>query len=251
MSFEIIAHRGASHDAPENTLAAVALAWSQGADAVEIDVRLSRDGVIVLLHDVTFARTTGHPGTAESLDTELIRGLDAGLWKSPAHAGERVPLLAEVLEAVPPARKLVIELKAGPEIVPVLKRTLEAGPLPLSRVMIIAFDQPLLAAAKAALPAATVLLLAGGAWEQVVRTADDLDVLIQRARASAFDGLNLGDDWPLTPELVQRIHAAGLRCYVWTVNDAGRARELMATGLDGLATDRPGWLRTQLAEARA
>ena len=243
---QIIAHRGASHEAPENTLAAIALGLAQQADAIEIDVRLTRDGGIVLLHDDTFRRTAGHDTEAGQLDLAAIRQLDAGSWKGPAFAGEKVPVLAQVLAAIPTGKDLLIELKSGTAIVPALKRELEKGLLPLAQVVVIAFDFELLRAVRAALPLVRVLHLADGHRFGRPLPQSELDALIAAARAAGFDGLDLGDDWPWDAAMVQRVHQAGLRCYVWTVNETARARFLAGLGVDGITTDRPGFIRQQL-----
>jgi len=245
-SLQIIAHRGASHEAPENTLAAIALGVAQQADAIEIDVRLTRDGGIVLLHDDTFRRTAGNDAGAGGLDLAEIRQLDAGSWKAPAFTGEMVPTLAEVLAAIPRGKELLIELKSGAAIVPALTRELEKGLLPLAQVVVIAFDFELLCAVRAAMPRVRVLHLAEGRDDGRQCSQSDLDNLIAAARAAGFEGLNLGDDWLWDAVLVQHVHQAGLRCYVWTVNEADRARYLTGLGVDGIATDRPGYIRQQL-----
>src|SRR5262245_27030179 len=110
---EIIAHRGASHEAPENTLAAIHLAWEQQADAVEIDVRLSQGNRLVVLHDGTTAKTAGvnKPVHRQTL-AELLQ-LDVGRWKGPRWAGQRVPILAEALDSVPGGKRLFVEIKCG------------------------------------------------------------------------------------------------------------------------------------------
>lgn len=242
----IVAHRGASQDAPENTLASIALGWAQEADLLEIDVRLTRDGAVVLLHDETFARTAGHPAAPQALDLAAIRQLDAGSWKAPHYAGQCVPLLAEALAAVPDDKGILIEIKCGVEIIPALQRDLAAAALPSERVHLICFDHEVLCAAKAAMPHFKALFLAGGTHEGRPRPLSDLDALIAAAQAANFDGLDLGADWPIDAAFVRRVHAAGLLLHIWTVNDGARARELVAAGVDGITTDRPGWLRKQL-----
>ena len=98
---EIIAHRGASHDAPENTLAAVRLGWKRNADAVEVDVYLSKDGKIVVIHDENTKRTTGHDGLVHKMTWAQLRQLDAGSWKNKKFKGEPIPLLSHLLETIP------------------------------------------------------------------------------------------------------------------------------------------------------
>lgn len=242
----IIAHRGASHDAPENTLASVMLGWAQEADAVEIDIYRTRDDGIVVIHDHTLQRTAGHPGKVKEMDLAEIRALDAGAWKGPQFAGERVPTLAEVLATVPADKTLVIEIKSGPAIVPALERVLRAGPVPLANIVLISFNAEALAAAKRALPECTALFLMGGTHEGRQRTVEDLDALIRRCHEAGFDGLDLGRDWPIDAAFVRRVHDAKLLFYVWTVNDAENGRALADAGVDGLTTDRPGWMREVL-----
>src|SRR5262245_50254296 len=122
---KIIAHRGASHDAPENTLAAINLAWQQRADAVEIDVRLSKDGRLVAIHDPTTKRTCCVNHKVSDLTLAELKALDAGQWKGNRWAGEKIPTLYEVLETVPKGKNLVIELKDSPELLTELKCTLK------------------------------------------------------------------------------------------------------------------------------
>jgi Glycerophosphoryl diester phosphodiesterase family len=124
---EIIAHRGASADAPENTLPAMKLAWEQGADAVELDMYLSKDGRIVVFHDTTTKRFDGRERKVAHLTLEEMRGLNVGAWKGEKWAGERVPDLVEILNTIPAGKRAVLEIKCGPEIVPELARVLGAA----------------------------------------------------------------------------------------------------------------------------
>jgi glycerophosphoryl diester phosphodiesterase len=107
----VIAHRGASAYAPENTLAAFQLAAEQGADAIELDVDLTRDGHVVVMHDATIERTTNGHGRVHDLALDEIRQADAGVWKGVAFKGERVPLLQEVFEAVGQQLLINVEIK--------------------------------------------------------------------------------------------------------------------------------------------
>src|SRR5437899_10037499 len=115
---EIIAHRGASHDAPENTLAAVNLAWQQNADAVEIDVHLSRDGQLVVIHDENTRKTAGWNKNVSEQTLPELRRLDVGRWKGRQWAGAKIPVLAEVLGALPAGKRLFIEVKSGDAFIP-------------------------------------------------------------------------------------------------------------------------------------
>ena len=136
----ITAHRGASHDAPENTLAAFQLAWEQAADAIEGDFRLSSDGRIVCVHDADTKRVAGVNHVVADTPLEQLRELDAGRWKDARFEGEKLPTFAEVLAAVPPGKRFFIELKTGPAIVPVLVEELAAWRGDPALLTIIAFD---------------------------------------------------------------------------------------------------------------
>jgi glycerophosphoryl diester phosphodiesterase len=109
----IIAHRGASHDAPENTLASFKLAWEQKADGIEGDFYLTKDGKIVCIHDKTTKRTSGQKVELDVAASTLaeLRKVDVGAWKDPKYAGEKMPTLEEVLAIVPAGKVFFIEIK--------------------------------------------------------------------------------------------------------------------------------------------
>src|SRR5450631_227872 len=114
---QLIAHRGASREAPENTQAAFDLAWRQGGDGIECDFRLTRDGRVVCIHDATTGRTSGADISVAEASLDELRRLDIGLWKGEQWRGERIVILEELLEQLPEGKSLFIELKCGPEIV--------------------------------------------------------------------------------------------------------------------------------------
>jgi glycerophosphoryl diester phosphodiesterase len=244
---DIIAHRGASHDAPENTLAAFKLGWAQRADAVELDVWLSKDGQLIVSHDADTKRTTGVAKKIPESTLAELRALDAGAWKDPKWKGEPLPTLDQVLPLIPAGKRLVIEIKCGVECLPELERVLKASGKPASQLVIISFSHPVCAAAKKLFPQIPVLFLASfkqdkatGAWSPTP------DSLLAKAKAAQLDGLNLAWKGPLDAAFVQQTHAAGLKFYVWTVDDPEVARRLVTAGVDGLTTNRPEWLRAQL-----
>ena len=109
----VVAHRGASYDAPENTLAALDRAWALGAESCEIDVRVTADGAVVVIHDATTARTGGVDRPVSGQTLAELQALDVGGWKGPGFAGQRVPTLAQALASVPRGRMLFVEIKTG------------------------------------------------------------------------------------------------------------------------------------------
>jgi glycerophosphoryl diester phosphodiesterase len=241
---QIIAHRGASFDAPENTLTAIRLGWEQGADGVEFDVRLSRDGQIVVIHDADTKRLAGVDRLVADQTLAELKQLDVGRWQGPQFAGEQIPTLAEALWIVPSGKKAFIELKCGPEIIPPLKRVLADSQLEPIQTVVISFATEVVSSVKAELPDVPAF------W--VVRLRDStgptwtVDALIENAKTTKADGLDLSADPMITADVVRRMTAEGLPVYVWTVNDPAVARQMHAAGVAGIATDRPGWLRKEL-----
>lgn len=240
---EIIAHRGASYLAPENTMASVRLAWELKADAVEIDVMLSREGQIFLFHDKTLKRLAGVDGKPTDLTFTELRRLDVGKWKAAKFAGERIPLLSEALASIPEGRRMFVELKTGPEIVPELKRVVAAAAKKPEQIMFISFDYDACVRTKKELPDHEVAHISD--YKRVPDTPSIAD-LIRRATDGKLDALDLNGNGGVSAKEAKQMNAAGLGYYVWTINDPKRARELINDGVDGITTDRPDWLRQQL-----
>src|SRR5829696_8958313 len=149
---DIVAHRGASYDAPENTLAAEKLAWQQGADAVETDIFLSKDGKLAVSHDKNTKRTAGRDAEIVDLTMAELKQLDAGTWKGPQFAGERIPVLEEQIALIPPGKRLFVEIKIGPEIVPELKRVLAKMGASEKNITVISFKYETLQEVRKQLP---------------------------------------------------------------------------------------------------
>lgn len=242
----IIAHRGASKDAPENTMAAFRLAWLQKADAIELDIHLTKDGRIVVCHDANTKKTTGVDKTIAQSTLEELRTLDAGSFKGPQWKGEKLPTLEEVLAEVPQGKQAVIEVKCGPEALPELQRVLRAWGKAPTQAAVISFKEDVCAQAKKLMPDIPVWLIVSvskdlvGAWKPAANN------LIRKAKAAGLDGLDLGCKSPLDPAYIRQVKAAGLKCFVWTIDDAALARSLAAAGVDGITTNRPEWVREQL-----
>ena len=243
---EFVGHRGASHDAPENTLASFRLGWQQ-ADACELDIHLTKDGQVVVSHDAKTKRTTGvDHKIAESTLAEL-RALDAGKWKGPQWAGEKLPTLAEVLALQPEHKRLCIEIKCGAEVRPELARVLRAAGKQPGQVVLIGFKLATMQEAKQLFPDLTVLWLAGLKKNMPPpRIAD----LVAQARAAGLDGLDLDYRFPIDAAAVKLATEAKLQFYVWTVDDPAVAQKLVAAGVQGITTNRPQWLREQLDAAQ-
>lgn len=236
----IWAHRGASAYAPENTLSAFRMAHDQGADGVELDVQLTRDRRVVCLHDETLDRTTTGTGPVKALTLAEIKALDASAGRD-GFAGERVPTLDEVLEALGPTGMTVnIELKNSIEPYPGLERAVlaiveNAGMV--DRVVLSTFNHPSAAGlARSSQPNPVGLLFSdvlAEPWEYARRLG--VQALHPHWRYVTY-----------VPETVARCHAYGLSVNVWTVDEPDVARRLVAQGADALITNRPDRTRAAL-----
>jgi glycerophosphoryl diester phosphodiesterase len=246
----IIAHRGASREAPENTLAAFRLAWQQGADGIEADFRLTRDGRVVCLHDSTTGRTAGVDLTVAEASFDELRKLDVGGWKGPEWKGERIPTLEEVLEQLPPRKRFFIELKSGAEIIEPLRNILDGNKVTCEQLCLLAFDSRLVAELKERLPEIRVCLNVDFRWRlrrfAVGSCRDKLRATLEKCRA---DGVSSRALALLDEQFVAELHQGGKEVHVWTVDSvrgAGRWRDM---GVDSIMTNRPGFLRSRLLPA--
>jgi glycerophosphoryl diester phosphodiesterase len=222
----IIAHRGASGQYPENTLLAFRQALAQGADAIELDVRLTQDGVPVALHDATVDRTTNGSGAVAEMCLEALRDLDAG-------GGEPVPTLAEVLEVTDPL-PLLIEIKEPRDGSAVVDHLRSAGAR--GRVLVGSFVAASLKPVRAAgIPTtatrrevARLWAASRVRWSLRGRSYQAVSVPEHRGR------LRVVDD-----PFVRAVRRAGRPVHVWTVDDPGAARRLRSLGVAGILTDFP------------
>lgn len=244
---EIIAHRGSSLIAPENTLAAVQLAWQEGADAVEGDFRLTADGHIVCMHDATLKRTAGVDRRVDECTLDELRSYDVGSWKGSQFAGQRIPTLEELLVTVPPGKRYFVEVKCGLEIIDELSRVTAACGLAPSQIVLICLDAQIIQQLKKSIPHSPVYWVVEfkhpspqSFWKP------DLDDMFATSKKCQADGLDLMATGPIDAALVNCIKSAGLALYAWTVDDPPLARQLIDLGVTGITTNRPGWLREQL-----
>ena len=242
-SVEIIAHRGASYLAPENTMASVMLGWEKGAD-VEVDVYLTKDNKIVVIHDKTTKRTAVTDVNVAETTSEELRKLDVGSFKSEEYAGEQIPFLADIVESIPKGRKLYVEIKCGQEILPYLKELLlESGKM--SRIVIIGFDLETVTMSKQMIDVPTYWLKGTEKIKDTDQWIPHDPQLVQTAKEKGLDGLDVHYAG-VTREFADAVKASGLKLYVWTVDDPEEAIRLIKLGIDGITTNRPAWLREQI-----
>jgi len=148
----IVAHRGASKQAPENTIPAFKLAWEQNADAIEGDFQLTKDGAIVCIHDKDTKRISGVKKIVADTTLEELRKLDAGSWFGEKWRGTQIPLISEVFATIPGGKKIYIEIKSGAEILPGLFDELAKSGLKKNQVVVISFDKDVIRSFKSKEP---------------------------------------------------------------------------------------------------
>ena len=230
----VIAHRGASAEAPESTRAAIERAVRLGADMIELDVQMTKDGRLVVFHDTRLDRTTNGRGWLSQWRYRELARLDAGAWFAPRFSGERVLLLSQVLRLVPRSSQLNLELKRTARKAAVVHRVVRCVSRTgaVRRVLVSSFDAGLVKRMKAAHPRIARALLCRRRATRALRRAIALECVAVHPHASL-----------VTPALVAQAHRAGLRVHAWTVDRLSEARRLIRMGVDGLVTNRPDRLR--------
>ncbi|ALS29923.1 glycerophosphodiester phosphodiesterase [Paenibacillus cisolokensis] len=237
----VIAHRGAKGEAPENTLGAFRLGLAQGCDAIELDVHLSKDGEVVVCHDFTLDRTTDKTGFIHDMTVAELKRADAGRWFHESYEGERIPLMEEVFDLVPPGIMINIEMKHS------YGRKLEQALVELIRrkdrlrdVVVSSFDHKSLLYLKLLEPEIRIGLLY------------DANV-VSHSGLAALTGLPVYSLHPsyrrIDKEDVRDCVRQGLQVYPYTINDEGQMRQAIDAGVSGIITDFPGRLRQLLSGA--
>ena len=242
----IVAHRGASHDAPENTLPAFELAWKQGADAIEGDFHLTADGKILCIHDADTQRVSGTKLVVKDSTLTRLLELDAGAWFAPEWRGTRFPTFAQVAATVPAGKKFYIELKSGPEIVPPLLEELAKTKLAREQIVIISFHAEVIRVLKQQQPALTAY------WLSSFRKSSPLDpsaaTVLETLRRIRADGFSSRADERLTPAYLEPLRAAGFSYHCWTVDDPALALRFQQIGAQSITTNRPAFLRQHMED---
>lgn len=238
----VIAHRGASSAAPENTLLSDEVARRGGARWIENDVQPSEDGVPYVLHDTTVDRTTDGTGPIRELTAAELDTLDAGSWFAPAFTGARVPTLAAQLDDLRlRGGNLVLEIKgrhSRDEVARIVQAIRDHGMT--GRVLVQSFDPEALRHTRALAPELPLGLLRDKLDPDPVAVAQELGLSTYNPSAAQLSA---------HPDAVRRLHAAGVAVMVWTVDTPARWKTLDALGADGIITNRPaeltGWNAAQ------
>jgi len=239
-SIKVVAHRGGSNLAPENTLAAFRKAMELGVDMIEIDVAQTLDSVVVVLHDDRVDRTSNGAGSIDSLSYEQVKTLDAGSWFSEQYKNEHIPTLDEVLKQVNGQAILLIEIKGGSEQFPgIERRTVEAvkefNAVPWTIVQ--SFNEKAVERVKILDPEIKTYYLLGGNYREYYREFRNASGK-SPPPAYGYDGLGVYYKL-LTAAAIDSIRHGGLEVFTWTVNDVSDMSEMIKAGVDGIITDSP------------
>ena len=232
----IMGHRGYQAQYPENTMVSFLAAAAAGAQFVELDVTLSRDQQVVVMHDDTIDRTTDGSGRVSDFDLEALQRLDAGSWFDPRFAGERIPSLIEVLEQVAPKAYINIEIKTHQSTDPGLIGQVEQGVIDVvaakgaqKRVLVSSFDSAVLKRIKQLDPAMDVALISKESPLNETRALClELGVFSFHPRLASIDR-----------DLVAALHKDGVHVFPWNIEDIGDIRRAFSLGVDGLIAKDP------------
>ncbi|HKE95539.1 MAG TPA: glycerophosphodiester phosphodiesterase family protein, partial [Povalibacter sp.] len=190
-------------------------------------------------------RVDGRNVALSDLTLAELRSIDVGRWRGRQFAGERMPTLDELIATVPAGKRLFVEIKTGPEILPALGESLARSHATQANVVLISFNFEALRQAHARWPNYTTLWLVGYSGQGAA--SPTIEQIIEQAHAAGFSGLDLGANWPLDASDVRQIRSAGLQLHVWTVDAPELASRWIDIGADSITTNRAGLLRKQLA----
>ncbi len=239
---EIVAHRGASWDAPENTIPAFMLAWEQDADAIEGDFFLTADGEIVCIHDRSTGRVAGKDLVVKESSLMELRQLDVGSWKGPEWEGTVIPTLSEVFEIVPRDKKIFVEIKDDTVILPRLYEVIDESGLEDHQIVIISFNSKVIKEFKSARPEHKAFWLSGFREDESGNINPDVETVLETLKYIGADGFS-SNFRRIDQNYITRIIEAGYEYHVWTVNEPEDAARFREYGAMSITTDKPGEIR--------
>ena len=239
---EVIGHRGASSEAPENTLAANRLAFQQNADGIEIDVRLTKDHKLVCMHDKSTRRTADQELVIKESTLKKLKSLDVGLWKGMKWKGETIPTLEEVLEEIPENKSIFIEIKTGTESIDPLIEDIQKSKIDSGCITVISFHQEVVKEVKQSMDSLNVNLLIAFSGPEEVSNEE----VLQKLTEFKLDGVGAENHSKLSHAFVAPILEANKKVHVWTVDDIEQAKAYKQLGLSSITTNVPQLIRSAL-----
>ena len=243
---KIVAHRGASKDAPENTLPAFRLAWEQGADAIEGDFWLTKDGHIVCIHNGQTKKYADTNLVVRDSTLAELQELDVGAYRGEFFEGTRIPTISEVFATIPCGKKIYIEVKCGAEIIPALLKEIQKSGLQKEQVVVISFKQQVIREMKAQSPEYKAYWLSGFKKQKTGEFTPSLESVLETLEQIDADGLSSNTAIP--ESFISPVFKKGYEWHVWTVNDPKQAKRFRKLGVQSITTDIPGKMRKHLTE---
>ena len=237
----IVAHRGASRDAPENTIPAFQLAWEQGADAIEADFHLSKDGEIVCFHDADTERVAGTQLVVRQSTLAELKQLDVGATHGVAFNGTRIPTIAEVFATIPQGKKIFIEVKCGAEIIPTLLNEIDQSGLTQEQIVVISFNKQVIQQLKIKAPQYKASWLCSFKKQETGEITPSLATVLKTLKQIQADGLSSNTAVPAS--VIEAVSQQGYEWHVWTINNLKTASRMQALGVLSITTDVPGTMR--------
>jgi len=242
----IVAHRGAPRDAPENTIPSFNLAWEQGADAIEGDFHLSRDGQIVCIHDRDTKRLTGKRRAVKDCTLDELKSLDAGAWFGAAFKGTQIPTLAEVFSTIPHGKGMFVEIKCGPEILPKLLQEIRTAKVRREDVVVISFSRKVIQELKVVAPHLKAFWISNFRRGKDGIFAPSIARIFKVLKMTHADGFSSSVDPMVDAAFVAALTEKGYDYNVWTIDDLNTAKRFLSYGVASITTNMPGYLKRNL-----
>ncbi|MGJ8654254.1 MAG: glycerophosphodiester phosphodiesterase family protein [Opitutaceae bacterium] len=240
----VVAHRGASASQLENTIQAIDLAWEQGADAVELDFRMTQDGHIVCIHDADTERVSGKKLVVADTDLAVLQELalrpDMNTGESP-----KIPLMSEALQHIPADKFAYLEIKSGVETVSPFLKVIRESALDPSQIMLISFNQEVLKALAVEAPEYKTSLLVSLKFRGL-GLRPKASTIFKQAADCQVDGISIKAHPMLAVDFGNRAKALGYEFHVWTIDSPKRGVEMAQQGAQSITTNRPDIIKPAL-----
>jgi glycerophosphoryl diester phosphodiesterase len=241
----IVAHRGASRKAPQNTLPAFKLAWENGADAIEGDFHLTRDGHIVCVHDDNTKRVSDKDLVIKESTLDELRELDVGAYHDKHYRGTIIPTIAEVFLTIPDTKKIYIEIKCGAEIIPKLLEEIKRSGLKREQIVVISLNSKMIQAFKVEAPWFKAFWLSKLEKDTSGKITPSLETVLDTLKQTKADGFSSHKDI-ISESFIRSIMENGYEYHVWTVDDLKTARLFKNWGAKSITTNVPEYLKKNL-----
>lgn len=243
----IVAHRGASRNAPENTIPAFRLAWEQGADAIEGDFHLTKDGHVVCIHDGDTKRVSTTNRVVRNSTLADLRTLSIVHGPGDEFKGTIIPTISEVFATIPEGKTIYVEVKCGVEIIPELLKEIDKSGLNAEQVVVISFSESVIQELKSRAPQYRASWLCNFHKQKSGEVTPSSETVLSTLKRIHADGLSSNTAVP--ESLIEAVRKQGYKWHVWTVDDPKTAKRMKALGAASITTNIPKILSEGLAEA--